>query len=505
MIKIPKINFRNNECFACLGRTRYKDYATDTDNVIYKVKNDNFSVTINDIDCEVRECRVSAVPYNRPWPGKQRQYSQTESAGFISFSADESVTLRVKSKKAFKTASVKPSSKNIKVDIQEDEAVFTLSNQGNYVLELDDTHNVLHIFFNHIKDYPDKDKATYYYGPGMHFPGIINLRDNDMVYIDEEAIVFGSINSVGAKNVKIFGGGILDNSCEERVTENCYENFTKGTFRIYNSENIDVSDIIFTNSSTWVMSMFYCKNINIDNVKIVGHWRYNTDGIDIVNSDNVTVRNSFIRSFDDTISIKGIYEYDKPIENILIDNCVMWCGWGKNCEIGVETACPEYKNIVFKNCDLIHNSVAALTVSNGCNADIHDVLFENINVELQSCTPCEVVQTEDGKPYDQNAGTHTPFLALAYNFPYTIRKRNPDAIEMFEREDRGNIHDVVYRNINVICDDKDVKPVVKIRSCDDSVIFKNFVFENIFVNGKKASSFDEFETVFENSENITIK
>ena len=106
-----------------------------------------------------------------------------------------------------------------------------------------------------------------------------------------------------------FGGGVLDNSCEERITEQCYENHTKGNFRLYNCENIEVSDVIFTNSSTWVMSMFNCKNVHIDNVKIVGQWRYNTDGIDIVNSENVFIENSFIRSFDDTITIKAIYDY----------------------------------------------------------------------------------------------------------------------------------------------------------------------------------------------------
>ena len=108
----------------------------------------------------------------------------------------------------------------------------------------------------------------------------------------------------------------MDNSCEERLTENCYEDFTKGTFRIYECNHIDVSDIILTNSSTWAMSMFYCSHINVDNVKIVGHWRYNTDGIDIVNSDHVSIKNCFVRSFDDTISIKAIYNYQKPIEHM---------------------------------------------------------------------------------------------------------------------------------------------------------------------------------------------
>lgn len=504
MIKIPRIKLISDNKCVHLGRTEFADYAIDTDEVIFKALNTNFDVTLNGEMCEVRECRVSAMPYNRPWPGKQRQYNQSESAGFISFCADEKVTIAVKSKKTFQKALIRPKSKNIFAEIRDDKVVFNLTKPGNYVLELDDPHNVLHIFFNPIKEYKNAEKSTYYFGPGMHFPGIIYLRDNDSVYVDADAIVFGSINSLGAKNVKIFGGGVIDNSCEERITENCYENHTKGTFRIYNCENIEVSDIILTNSSTWAMSMFNCKNIKIDNVKIVGHWRYNTDGIDIVNSDNVIIQNSFIRSFDDTISIKAIYDHEKPIENITVDNCVMWCGWGKNCEIGVETAGVEYKNITFKNCDLIHNSLAAMCISNGCYADIHDILFENINVELENEMNF-VLQTEDSKCYSPENKVTIPYLIMNKNEQYAIRQKGAGGTIRKICDKLGNIHDVYYKNINVITEDKTIKPCIIIESLKPEEKFNNFTFENICINGIKENSFDRFDTRFANADNIIIK
>ena len=158
MLKIQKIKQTCEDTFVCLGKTEYADYARDTDEVIYKAKNDNFDVTLNGNPCEVRECRVSAMPFNRPWPGKQRPYDQTESAGFISFSADETVEVRVKSQKAFEKAIIRPLSKNVSPHIEKDEVVFTLQEPGNYVLELDDTHNVLHIFFNPVKTYENAER-----------------------------------------------------------------------------------------------------------------------------------------------------------------------------------------------------------------------------------------------------------------------------------------------------------------------------------------------------------
>ncbi|MBE5731872.1 MAG: hypothetical protein E7353_02450 [Clostridiales bacterium] len=504
MIKIPKVINTCDDQYVCWAHTEWKHY-TNSNEAIFKLLNTDFEVTVNNIPCAVRECRVSAIPFNRPWPGKQRAYNQSESAGFISFSANETVELKVKRKQSFDKAIVRPLSKKVNTTVLDDEVVFVLSEHGQYVLEFGNTHNALHIFFNELKDYAEAKDATIYFGPGIHFPGIITLRDNDKVYIDEEAVVFGSIYSKGAKNVKIFGGGVLDNSNEERITEHCYENHTKGTFRIYNCENLDVSDIILTNSSTWAMSMFNCKNIHVDNVKIVGHWRYNTDGIDIVNSENILIENSFIRSFDDTISIKAIYCYPKPIQNITINNCVMWCGWGKNCEIGIETDGIEYKNIMFKNCDLIHNSLAAMCISNGNQADIHDILFENMNVEFQIDTMEEVVQKKDEQEYESTHKTMPPCLIRNLIQKYNIRKSSKDGFERKYSEKLGNIHDVVYKHINIYTDDNSLIPIITIKTpcCENKL--KNFKLENFYLNGKKIENLDCFEKDFENVENINIK
>lgn len=504
MIKIPEIRLISCGKRVCLAGTEFEQYADNTDESIFKAYNTNFEVTLNESPCSVRECRVSAMPFNRPWPGYQRAYNQTESAGYISFSADEPVNVKVKSVKPFNSALIRPKSKNITTEISDGQVSFTLTSPGSYVLELGGEHNVLHIFFNPIKKYEQAKNATYNFGPGMHFPGIIYLRDNDTVYIDENAIVFGSVYSEGAKNVKIFGGGIIDNSCEERITENCYENHTKGTFRIYNCENIDISDIILTNSSTWALALFNCKNINIDNIKIVGHWRYNTDGIDIVNSDNISIKNSFIRTFDDGITIKAIYDHPKPIENITVDNCVVWCGWGQTCEVGIESAGKEYRNIVFSNCDLIHNSHTAMCIANGCYADMHDILFENINVELQH-EMASVVQHKGCSCYNPDKKTELPVLVRVTNTPYSIRRAAADGNIRETGSSLGNVHDVVYRNINVITERADIKPIIIIESCSSDVVFNNFSFENICINSKKEVDFEHFCTQFANAENINIK
>lgn len=503
MLVIPKFKALSDGLFVPFGRTEFASFATDTKDTVFKLLNDNFDVEINGEKCEVRECRVSKLPFNRPWPGKQRQYEQTESAGYISFYADEAVTLKVKSKKAFSNAKVRPLSKNVVPTVSDDEITLELKEFGSYVLELDGTHNVLHIFFNEYKEYPDAQKSTYYFGPGIHFPMMINLKDNDTVYVDKEAIVFGSIFTNGAKNVKIYGGGVIDNSCEERLVESSYEPFSKGTFRIYNAENVDVSDLILVNSSNWVLSMFWCRNITIDNVKIVGHWRYNTDGIDIVNSSDITIKNSFIRSFDDTISIKAIYGYDRPIENITVDNCVLWSGWNKNCEVGVEACGVEYKNIRFRNSDLIHSSLSALSVSNGGGADMHDIVFEGLNIEFQNDTMMQQLQTADSQEYTGYGLHMEPKFVFCSNMQYATRVRCGELRRAYAKR-IGTIRNIRFDNVNVIAENIDYKPQIYIESVNKDLPCTGFHFNNLCINGIKQTAFDSFELVTINSEDITI-
>ena len=53
------------------------------------------SVAVNGTPVGMPSVRVSAMPYNTAWPGRQRPPDQTETAPILSFSADEPVTVTV--------------------------------------------------------------------------------------------------------------------------------------------------------------------------------------------------------------------------------------------------------------------------------------------------------------------------------------------------------------------------------------------------------------------------
>ena len=260
------------------------------------------------------------------------------------------------------------------------------------------------------------------------------------------------------------------------------------------------------NSAIWCLNLFGCFNVTADDIKIFGQWRYNADGIDIVNCQDIFINNSFVHSFDDTITIKGIdryYHIDN--KNIHVNNCVLWCDWGKCCEVGVETTCREYENITFKNCDVLRGGYAALDISNGDCAEIHNIKFENINVEYNSFDTKELYQKSDDEVYNLQDTISVPYLIFIRNSPFRTPENlgvwglplMTDLIDLTGIKQRG-IHDVLIKNINVYYDSGmplvDGKPDIRYRivSQADTEPFYNIEISDIFVNGEKLEKKFEF-------------
>lgn len=472
--------------------------------IVWEKRNvsEDYTVKINGRSCEVRSARVSAMPFNRTWPGKQRDISQSEISSFITFSSDEPVTLEIECNRSDaegKKALVRPFSKNYALTQNGRCVTLEMSENGFAVVELEDEHHCLHIFNNPVKEFERKAEATYYFGPGVHCPGLVRLKSGDSVYIDEGAVVYGSFFGENVENIDIYGYGCVDGSYEERLYEHCYEKFTKGNIKFYESRNIRIEGVTLLNSAIWVVNLFACENVTVDGIKIIGQWRYNTDGIDIVNSGNINVRNCFIRVFDDVITIKGIEKYkERSVRDLVIEGCVLWCGWGRTCEIGIEAAAPEYDNIIFRNCDLIHNSAAALDIRNGNFADIHDIVFEDIRVEFSKHAMPEIGQRSDDQVYDPSS--------FDYWMPALIWTDNFKFLPMDGDDRPGTIHDVIFKNIIVYKDKELPAPTVHFLNSFPESEHYNFIVDGLYINGKRVKSFTELNYMkAPNVKNVELK
>ena len=450
-----------------------------------------FKVMCGDREISVFDCDVSAYPLNQVWPGYQRPFEQTEPSSYLSVGCNGKVLLDITPEKEFKEVVVRPLSKNIKPEIKDGVVTVMLPGPGQYSIEFDGTHHVLTAFVNPLKSFDDideNDDNVIYFGAGVHYiDKPIELKDNQTVYIDEDAVVYGGIKAVDKKNVSIIGYGILDNSNVARGA-GCTVAFTR-------CRNVHVEGITVVNSCGWSMHYAGCTNVTVDNIKLIGMWRYNSDGCDFTNCTNAVIRNSYLRNYDDCIVIKGLNgNRTLPLCNNYAENCVLWCDWGRALELGAETCAPTFSQIKFKNCDIIHGDSVMMDLQHGDLANFSNIYFEDIRVEYTAKAMAPIFQKAPGEVYVNHNEKHMPLLV----YVSTIHT-------MWSTDNKtGNIENVHFKNITVTTEDGRIpKSFIGANAADTTV--SGIHFENIVVNGKKITDFAELNVEIGDASDVTIK
>ncbi|MCM1449148.1 MAG: glycosyl hydrolase family 28 protein [Clostridiales bacterium] len=432
-----------------------------------------FKVEVAGEDAKVYEARVSKFPANDYYNGTERPLTQTEIAYFASFDYEDGQTIKVTTDKDISTVDIRPTEFGIVPKVEDRTIEFSVNKPCQIVVEVNGHHQALHIFANPkgvIEAYRNEGVVRYY-GPGDHNIGTLTLNSNETVYIDEGAVCYGVIKSENTSNINIVGKGILDAS---RVAKNAPDQ----PISLHKVKNAYIGGIILRDPQSWGIVPTCCDNLTIDNVKLVGLWRYNSDGIDIVNCSNITVKNSFIRSFDDCITIKGlqwVYDTQKISEHIRIDNCVLWNDWGKIIEFGAETMIDEIRDVKVSNCYVPHYTMAALDMQNGDLAHISDIEFENISIE----EPITDSASLSGSSIDTSNWGRAISLGI-YNTQYST-----------EKEKRGKIDNVRFKNIR--CIGSRTYPRIELKGYGPNNQVTNIHIKDYYVNGKKVTGKDAID------------
>lgn len=468
----------------------------------------DYRVFVNGEEVELNTARVSAVPFNRRWPGHQRQTDQTEMIQFLSLASDEPLSFEIIPQTPFENVKIRPQSLGIVPRVENGIIKFTLDRPAYFTVEPYGRNQALHIFADPISEY-NVDKASpdvLYFGAGEHDVGLIELTDNQTLFIDEGAVVYACIRAIDAENIKILGRGILDNSKnKEKILFEANEENNRAavnnairehTVQLEYCTNVEIDGITIRDSLVYNIRPIGCENLRIKNVKIIGCWRYNSDGIDMHNCVNVHVSNCFIRTFDDSICVKGFdcyYEGDVEeavrramyrngksydvFQNVLIENCVIWNDWGKALEIGAETRAEEIHNITFRSCDLIHLTGTALDCMNVDYADVHDITFSDINIEADEIIPAPLVQKNDMEVYrNTDLGYMPSMIAVNVVFHHEYSAGG---------ERRGRNRDMIFKNINLY---SDKLPKMKFSGYDNTHKTEKILVSHFYLNGEPIAS-----------------
>lgn len=177
--------------------------------------------------------------------------------------------------------------------------------------------------------------GTVYFPAGIFNTGTIHLKNKASVFFESGSVLQASTSLddyTGEKKALIYGSGLSDLTLSGTGTIDGSGNvFWDENFKalerpepwilLTDCNNVIVRDIKFQNSPSHTIRLETSENIKFDGISIINPFKGpNTDGIDIVDSRNVFVSNSYISTGDDAICLKSRRD---TVENVVVTNCVL--------------------------------------------------------------------------------------------------------------------------------------------------------------------------------------
>ena len=356
---------------------------------------------------------------------------------------DSAVRFRAVRSASVKTASVLPENLGCAAFVDGNhDIIFSVTGPGNATVLTDETDDFpLTVLL--LPPRAEVSRSHLYFGAGTHTLDFIDLDDGDTLFIDDGAVVTAlpppqteaplrasdwagmpnyrdCIAAIQKKNITIRGGGILDFSLLDWHARNPL------IFR--DCVNVTVEDVTLVNAPAWNLDFMGCRGVRADFVSIFGY-RENSDGIDIVSSEEVGVTNCFIRTGDDAVAVKAMLPPPRCGGcAIRVSRCAVWNDKVRCFGIAAESR-NDISDVRFEDCDVLRSyadwttELGSLVVYICDHGTVSNVTFENIRIEHEVHMAANVLITHDKWSSDSEA---------------------------------GSIRDVVFRDI-------DVKPVVRSR------------------------------------------
>ncbi len=375
----------------------------------------------------------------------------------------------------------------------------------------DDLGRVVHLFpYSAERDVPAPGVPNVrYFGPGLHEPGLIDLRDGETLYLAPGAWVRGNVRSVGTKNVAIRGRGILDGSdVGGPGTTAVVGPGSAGSRNLIYLEKTEGARLegitLFNSHGAWTVYMTGTTGTRVDGLRILNpSVDYGDDGFDIVSSSDVLVENVFVRTNDDCVVVKNMGDVDT--HDITVRHGVMWNmpTGGNGLEIGFETRNKRIHDIRFEDIDIIHvERGSAISIHNGDAAVVENVVFSDIRVEdaRRKLVDFAVVYAQYGEDRPATAAENSRRLDRGGTWDglLTYEPSEKPARAGF----RGHIRNIRVSNLRVV---EGALPYSVLAGFDGSHAVENVVFEGLEYQGRPIRSAAEGRFSVENATGVEFK
>ncbi|NBB78040.1 MAG: hypothetical protein GVY36_01110 [Verrucomicrobia bacterium] len=236
---------------------------------------------------------------------------------------------------------------------------------------------------------PADPKVRYFEAGQIYEMERLSLESGETLYLEGGAVLKTRIVTSGAEDVTIRGHGIFDGSFYSRERGDCVPGIVFDRCR-----RVTVRDITMIRPSGWMLLPGACEEVEIFNLKQIGEV-VSSDGIDVVGSKRVRIRDCFLRNNDDCVVVKAFvvgannltdtrFDFCECPEDILVERCTLFnAPAGNAMEIGHELSVDYVRDVTFRDIDVlaVHGHGAVFSLHNNDRAVISDILFEDIRVE----------------------------------------------------------------------------------------------------------------------------
>lgn len=384
----------------------------------------------------------------------------------------------------FRKCSIRPTPYGIKAHRRGRNAVeFTIPAYGQRKISVefdsDRYHNLFIIGARPDEDKPDpRDPKVIYYGAGDHNIRNLRLYDGETLYADYGAVLHGTVEVLGS-GCSIDGNGILcgrynphfgneSYSCAKTLLE-CNPARTPGF------KDLSISNITLVDGPSWNLAVFNAENVTIDNVNAIS-WSLNGDGIDIVSSRNVKIKDCFLRNYDDCITIKSRFNASPISEccDVEVEGCICWNDYARGIVVGIE------------------NGNTAVPSGNVHDIDIHDcIILENSrSLDLSDLRAGFAIGLYASPDHAWRGGTarNMECIRASRILFDNIRSNGRNvAILMYpDMDGTCRLDDVILEDFTIIDNGKREAPAVEIVTNQHSI--GTLIVSNMRINGKPVRS-----------------
>jgi polygalacturonase len=241
---------------------------------------------------------------------------------------------------------------------------------------------------------------------GNFITGPVILKSNVELHLANDAVLLGSakrldysedkmsiISAQEQHNIAVTGNGIIDGQGRDLV-ENTLLLLRQGKIEdkewlskrpteknrpnlVYfkDCRHIRMTGITLKNAASWVQNYKECDDVVIDSMKVHSTAYWNNDGIDIVDSKNVKITNSYFNASDDAICLKS-ENPQASCENISVENCTVRSS-ASGFKLGTGSV-GGFKNITVKNLTVFDTYRSAIALETVDGAYLQDVDIRHV-------------------------------------------------------------------------------------------------------------------------------